>query len=81
MQTCRRELVDRTLIGNRPHLLHALRELAKFRHENRHYQGAVNIRPLHPFPAPLIDSGQVARLDARRLDRLGGPLHEYEHAA
>ena len=26
VQTCRRELLDRTLIWNQPHLLHALRE-------------------------------------------------------
>ncbi len=30
VQTCRRELLDRTLIWNQRHLLHALRELEKF---------------------------------------------------
>ena len=30
MQTCRRELLDRTLIWNQQHLLHALREFEQF---------------------------------------------------
>ena len=30
VQTCRRELLDRTLIWNQAHLLHALRELQQF---------------------------------------------------
>jgi putative transposase len=30
VQTCRRELLDRTLICNRSHLLHALREFVEF---------------------------------------------------
>jgi hypothetical protein len=30
VQTCRRELLDRTLIWNQAHLLHALREFEQF---------------------------------------------------
>jgi hypothetical protein len=30
VQTCRRELLDRTLIWNQQHLLHALREFEQF---------------------------------------------------
>ena len=30
VQTCRRELLDQTLIWNQPHLLHALREFEEF---------------------------------------------------
>ncbi|MCQ8832162.1 hypothetical protein [Streptomyces malaysiensis] len=30
MQTCRRELLDRTLIWNHRHLLHVLREFEQF---------------------------------------------------
>ncbi|WP_336210186.1 integrase core domain-containing protein [Nonomuraea sp. LPB2021202275-12-8] len=35
IQTCRRELLDRTLIWNQPHLLHALREFETFYNEHR----------------------------------------------
>ena len=35
VQTCRRELLDRTLIWNRSHLLHALREFEQFYNGHR----------------------------------------------
>ncbi|WP_219825989.1 integrase core domain-containing protein [Nonomuraea typhae] len=35
IQTCRREPLDRTLIWNQPHLLHALREFETFYNEHR----------------------------------------------
>ncbi len=81
VQTCRRELLDRTLIWNQAHLLHALREFEQFYNEHRPHQGIANARPLHPLPAPIADPGQITHLDIRRRDRLGGSLHEYEHAA
>ena len=34
VQTCRRELLDRTLIWNQAHLLHALREFEAFYNEH-----------------------------------------------
>jgi hypothetical protein len=81
VQTCRRELLDCTLIWNQTHLLHALREFEYFYKEHRPHQGIANARPLHVLPAPLADPDQIARLDIRRRDRLGGILHEYQHAA
>lgn len=40
VQTCRHELLDRTLIRNRTHLLHALREFESFYNQHRpHRQG------------------------------------------
>ena len=81
VQTCRRELLDRTLIWNQRHLLHALREFEQFYNGHRPHQGIANARPLHPLPAPITDPDQIARLDIRRRDRLGGILHEYQHAA
>ncbi len=81
VQTCRHELLDRTLIWNQQHLRHALREFEHFYNEYRPHQGIANARPLHPLPEPLIDPSQIARLEVRRRDRLGGILHEYEHAA
>ena len=46
VQTCRRELLDRTLIWNQRHLLHALHEYERFYNEHRPHQGIVNARPL-----------------------------------
>jgi putative transposase len=81
VQTCRRELLDRTLIWNQSHLLHALREFEQFYNEHRPHQGIANARPLQPLPVPLAAPDQIASLDIRRRDRLGGVLHEYRHAA
>jgi putative transposase len=81
VQTCRRELLDRTLIWNQRHLLHALQEYERFYNEHRPHQGIANARLLHPLPAPIADPEQIARLNIQRRDHLGGILHEYEHAA
>jgi len=81
VQTCRRELLDRTLIWNQPHLLHVLREFEHFCNEHRPHQGIANARPLQPLPVPLAAPDQIASLHIRRRDRLGGVLHEYRHAA
>lgn len=81
VETCRRELLDRTLVWNHRHLLHALREFEQFYNEHRPHQGIDNARPLHPLPAPITDPEQIDRLDIRKRDRLGGILHEYQHAA
>jgi transposase len=81
VRTCRRELLDQTLIWNRPHLLHALHEYETFYNAHRPHQGITNARPLTPLPEPITKLDQLARLRIRRRDRLGGILHEYEHAA
>ncbi|WP_406729170.1 integrase core domain-containing protein [Streptomyces sp. GD-15H] len=80
VQTCRRELPDRALIWDQRHLLHALREFERFYNVHRPHQGIANAHPLNPLPPPIADPDQIARLEVRR-DRLGGLLHEYEHAA
>ncbi|SCL36120.1 hypothetical protein GA0070624_5464 [Micromonospora rhizosphaerae] len=79
--TCRRELLDRTLIWNQRHLLHALNEFDQFYDGHRPHRGIANARPLHPLRAQIADPNKLARLDIRRRDRLGGILHEYQHAA
>jgi putative transposase len=81
VQTCRRELLDRTLIWNQQHLLHALREYERHYNEHRPHQGIANARPVRPLPLPFADPDEIGRLDVRRRDRLGGILHEYEQAA
>jgi putative transposase len=80
VQTCRRELLDRTVIWNRRHLMHALREFERFYNSHRPHQGISNARPLRALPPPIPEPG-AARLCVRRRDRLGGILHEYQHAA
>ncbi|GED90777.1 hypothetical protein TNCT6_78620 [Streptomyces sp. 6-11-2] len=60
---------------------HALREFEKFYNSRRPHQGIANARPLNPVPTPIADPDETARLGIRRSDRLGGVLHEYEHAA
>ncbi|MDH6221783.1 integrase core domain-containing protein [Streptomyces pseudovenezuelae] len=81
VQTCRHELLDRTLSWNQRHLLHALREFEDFYNSHRPHQGIANARPLYPLPVPITDPERISRLDIRRRKRLGGILHEYQHAA
>ncbi|MEU4221048.1 integrase core domain-containing protein, partial [Actinoplanes sp. NPDC026623] len=81
IRACRYELLDRTLIFNRAHLLHALREYERHHNEHRPHRGIANARPLRALPDPTTEPAALARLRIRRHDRLGGLLHEYEHAA
>jgi putative transposase len=81
VQTCRHELLDRTLIWNQLHLLHALREFEHFYNEHRPHRTLRAAAPLRPLPDPIADPERIAQLGVRRRDRLGGTLHEYRHAA
>ncbi|MFF0041629.1 integrase core domain-containing protein [Streptomyces mirabilis] len=81
VQTCRHELLERTLIWNQQHLLHALREFEQHYNSHRPHQGIAGARPLHALPPPITDSEQLTHLDIRRRDHLGGTLHAYQHAA
>jgi transposase InsO family protein len=49
VQTCRRGLLDRTLIWNQHHLLRALLEFEAFYNSHRPHQGIANARPLCPL--------------------------------
>ena len=72
VQTCRRELLDRTLIWNQPHLLHALREFEQFYNGHRPHQGIANARPLEPLPVPLVVPDQSPALtDDDATDSVG----------
>jgi putative transposase len=50
VQTCRRELLDRTLIWNQHHLLRALREFEDFYNTHRPHR-SLNGAPLRPAPS------------------------------
>ena len=81
VRTCRREVLDRTLIWNQRHLRHALCQFEIFYNQHRPHQGIANARPLAPLPEPITTPDRLAHLAIHRHDRLGGVQHEYEHAA
>ena len=80
VRTCRAELLDRTLVLNQAHLLHALREFEVFYNEHRTHRTLHGAAPCRPLPPPITDSDQLNQLTIQRRDRLGGILHEYHHA-
>jgi hypothetical protein len=81
IQSCRHELLDRTLIWNQTHLLRALHEYERHHNGHRPHRGIANARPLRPLPEPITNPAAITRLSIRRNDRLGGLIHEYDHAA
>jgi putative transposase len=81
VQTCRHEFLDRTLIWNQSHLLYSLREFEHFYNEHRPHRNLQAAAPLRPLPEPMTDPEQIAHLDVRRRDRLGGILYEYRHVS
>ena len=81
VRSCRTELLDRTLIWNPAHLLHALREYTQFYNTHRPHRSLVSAAPLRPLPEPITEPDRLTHLDVRRRDRLSGVLHEYQHAA
>jgi putative transposase len=80
IQTCQHELLDRVLIWNQRHLLHALHEYEHFYNSHRPHQGIANARPLQPLPQPITNPAQITRLDICRQPRLGG-ASERRHRA
>jgi putative transposase len=81
IQSCRHELLDRTLIRNLAHLLHALHQYEMHYNTHRSHRDISNARPLQPLPDPITDLDTITQLNVRRRDRIGGIIHEYEHAA
>jgi putative transposase len=81
IQSCQRELLDRMLVWNQAHLLQALHKYERHYNAHRPHRGIANARPLHPLPAPITDPDTITALNIRRRNRLGGIIHEYEHAA
>jgi transposase InsO family protein len=77
----RRELLDRTLIWNENHLRHALHEFETHHNQHRPHQAMNQATPLRTAPEPITDPDRITHLNIRRHDRLGGMIHEYQHAA
>jgi putative transposase len=75
---CRRELLDQTLIWNQRHLLRVLREYENHHNEHRPHRSLQQAAPLKAIPTPI---GDLDAIRVRRLDRIGGVIHEYTLAA
>jgi putative transposase len=81
VRSCRAELLDRTLIVNQAHLMHALREYETFYNQHRTHRALHAATPLHPLPQPTTDRTELDRIEVQRRDRLGGILHPYQRTA
>lgn len=76
--SCRRDLLDRTLIWNQRHMMTVLREYEDFCNTHRPHRTLNQAAPLRPLP----DS--VTSLDHFRVwrrDRAGGVIHKYRLVA
>ncbi|HEX5117650.1 MAG TPA: integrase core domain-containing protein [Pseudonocardiaceae bacterium] len=80
VKTLRTELLDRTLIWNESYLRHALGEYERHYNHHRTHRSLAGAAPLRALPQ-VYEPARVERLRIRRRDRLGGILHEYQHAA
>ena len=76
--SCRRELLDRTLVWNQRHLLTVLREYEDFYNTHRPHRTLNQAAPLRPLPDGVtnLDHSRI-----RRRDRAGGVIHEYRLVA
>jgi transposase InsO family protein len=76
--SCRRELLDRTLIWNQRHLMMVLREYEDFYNSHRPHRALDQAAPLQPLPDGVTD---LDHFRVRRQDRAGGVIHEYHLVA
>jgi putative transposase len=76
--SCRRDLLDQTLIRTQRHLLKVLREYQVHHHEHRPHRTLNQAAPLKARPAPVTD---LNALRIHRHNRTGGIIHEYTPAA
>ena len=79
--SCRRELLDRTLIYNQAHLLNALREYETHHNSHRTHRDLHSAAPLRAVPDPITEPDEIDHLRVHRRDRLAGTLHEYAKTA
>jgi putative transposase len=72
--SCRRELLDRTLVWNQRHLMTVLREYEDFYNTHRPHRTLKQTAPLRPLPDGVTSLDQFR---VQRRDRAGGMIHEY----
>jgi putative transposase len=76
--SCRRELLDRTLIWNQRHLMTVLREYEAFYNTHRPHRALSQAAPLRTLPDGDTD---LDHFRVQRRDRAGGVIHEYRLVA
>jgi putative transposase len=76
--SCRRELLDRTLIWNQRHLMMVLREYEDFYNSHRPRRALDQAAPLRPLPDGVTD---LDHFQVWRHDRVGGVIQEYRLVA
>jgi putative transposase len=76
--SCRRELLDQTLIWNQRHLMIVLREYQDFSNTHRPHRALNQAAPFRPPPDGVTE---LDHFRVRRRDRAGGALHEYHLVA
>ena len=76
--SCRRELLDRTLIWNKRHLMIVLREYEDFYNTHRPHRTLKQAAPLRPLPDGVTD---LDHFRVQRRDRARGVIHEYRLVA
>ena len=76
--SCRRELLDRSLVLNQRHLMIVLREYEDFYNAHRPQRALTQAAPLRPLPDGIADLDHFRVL---RRDRAGGVIHEYRLVA
>ena len=76
--SCRRELLDRTLVWNQRHLMSVLREYEDFYNTHRPHRALKQPAPLRQLPDGITDLDQFR---VQRRDRAGGVIHEYRLVA
>jgi transposase InsO family protein len=75
--SCRREILDRTLLWNLPHLRRILTEYEDHYNRHRPHRTLQQASPLREVPEPA----NLTQLKIQRRDRLGGIIHEYAQVA
>jgi transposase InsO family protein len=76
--SCRRELLDRTLVWNQRHLMIVLREYEDFYNTHRPHRTLKQAAPLRRLPDGVTD---LDHFRVHRRDRAGGVLHQYHLVA
>jgi putative transposase len=75
--SCRREILDRTLVWNLPHLQRVLADYEDHYNRHRPHRTLQQASPLRRLPEPAnLDQSKV-----QRRDRLGSIIHEYAQIA
>ena len=76
--SCRRELLDRTLVWNQRHLMIVMREYEDSCNTHRPHRTLKQAAPLRPIPDGVTD---LDHFRVQRRDRAGGVIHEYRLVA